>query len=594
MNQGTSSPMMEKISSKQRRILLRKSLALVPRSERNWLIICCVFGTAFSLMTPLLIGTALEQVLRTSAAPGLPGGPANPFMRTCALLLVVFLLSALLGFLQGRIGAHVAQKLALRLRSEMFERMMHSPLYFLDTHKHGDLMSRVLNDVENLSSLLPQILCSLLSAGLSIGTCIVLIYLVSPALAFANIVTVVLSLLATSILSRKIFEAAIHQQSALGQTNAQVTDSIADHVSLRMLKKKKSLFLALEKDSDHLTATSFKLQFLRGLQNPLMMVFGNISFLSAIYIGCTQIASGALQIGALQSCILYSRQFVKSINDTSDLWGRLQVSLASAARIFEITTLQPEETTTGLCRDDLTGDITFEDICFSYSKRKPVFTNLNITLPMGTTTALVGSTGAGKTTVTNLLLRFYQPDSGVIRIGGIDLRQIDLAHLRASIGIVLQESMIIEGTVYDNIMYGCPAPSMEKCIHAAKLAHLHEKILQLPWQYHTPLTDESCKWSVGEKQLLGIARIIALDPQIIIVDEAMSSIDPLTEVDVNQALKTMMQGRTSIVIAHRLSTIREADKIIVLADGGVVEEGTHQQLEANHAQYNRLYSLLRE
>jgi len=583
-------PMGGKKKGAERRALLRRSLAMVPKKTRNLLILCCIFGTAFSLATPLLIGTALDQVLRLFGQH--PGN--NPFMRTMTLLLGAFLLSALLGLCQGRIGAKASQQLARNIRSRLFHKVLHLPLYYLDTHQHGDIMSRLLNDVENLSGLLPQVLCSFLSAGLSIGACLVLIFKVAPALMWVNIVTVAVSLLVTTMLSRKVFEAAIRQQRTLGRTNSHVTDAIANFSALRMLRKKKDIFHDAKTISDQLAQDSFRLQYLRGLLEPLMMTFGNLGFFFVIVIGCVLVAEQTIHVGALQSAILYSRQFVKSINDLSDLFSKLQVSLSSADRIFELAD-QPQEEyrlPESASQADpacFASDIQFTDVSFSYTRRKPVLDQLTVRIPAGKTTALVGATGAGKTTIANLLLRFYSPDQGAILFGETDLQQIPLRQLRENFAIALQDTYIVDGTVYDNIMYGCSEPSMEKCVEAARKAHLHERIEALPWKYHTPMSNSDCHWSIGERQLLSVARILAMDPSIVVIDEAMSSIDPRTELEVNEVLTDMMKGRTCIVIAHRLSTIRHADQILVLEGGHIVESGTHDELRANHAQYDRLY-----
>lgn len=589
MNNGNPMPSGDKIQGAKRRALLRRCLAMVPHKTRNLLILCCIFGTAFSLATPLLIGTALDQVLRLMGQH--PGD--NPFMRTMTLLLGAFGLSALLGLCQGRIGAKASQQLARNIRSRLFDKVLHLPLYYLDTHQHGDIMSRLLNDVENLSGLLPQVLCSFLSAGLSIGACVVLIFKVSPALMWVNIGTVMLSLLITTMLSRKVFEAAIRQQRTLGRTNSHMTDAIASFTALHMLRKKKDVCADAERISDQLAQDSFHLQYLRGLLEPLMMTFGNLGFFFVIIIGCVLVAEQTIHVGALQSAILYSRQFVKSINELSDLFSKLQVSLSSADRIFELADQPQEETLDeGAAQADpacFTGDIHFTDVCFAYTRRRPVLDQLTVCIPAGKTTALAGATGAGKTTIANLLLRFYTPDAGSIRFGDADLQTIPLRQLRQRCAIALQDAYIVDGTVYDNIMYGCREPSMEKCIEAARKAHLHERIEALPWKYHTPMSNTDCHWSIGERQLLSVARILAMDPAIVIVDEAMSSIDPRTELEVNQALTEMMKGRTSIVIAHRLSTIRNADQILVLEGGRIAECGTHDELRSRHGVYDSLY-----
>lgn len=508
-----------------------------------------------------------------------------------ALMLLTYILNAVFTYGQGIFSARLSQYTVQRMRKDLFAKLVRLPIKYTDTHQHGDLMSRMTNDVENVSNTISQSIGSLISSVLTIiGSLIIMIYY-SPLLTLISISTIVLTIIVSSFMSKNMRKYFIAQQTLLGNLNGHIEETVSGYKTVVAYNKQHDTAVKFDEISGKLKKAGIRAQIFSGAMGPAMNVISNIGFLLVAVFGGKLAFEGAITIGTIQAFILYSKQFSRPINEIANQYAQIQTAIAGAERVFEIMSAEIEDDSGELefHADDVKGNISFKDIKFSYVPEKPVLKNFNLEVKQGEKIAIVGATGSGKTTVVNLLTRFYDIDSGSITIDGIDISKVSKSELRKSIAIVLQDTVLFNGTIAQNIRYGKLDATNEEIARAAESANADVFIERLPDGYETELAESGGNLSQGQCQLLSIARAVLKDPKILVLDEATSSVDTRTEMHIQSAMVALMKNRTSLIIAHRLSTIRDADKIIVVDNGQVIESGSHEELLAEHGAYYKLY-----
>lgn len=511
--------------------------------------------------------------------------------RLLVLLGAVYLLSSLFTYIQGHISAKLSQKTVYRMRGDLFRKIEKLPIKYIDNHPHGDIMSRMTNDIENISNTVSNSVTSLISGIITIIGAFSLMLYHSWQMTLVALVTIPLTVLVTTKLTKYVRRYFMRQQQLLGAINSQVEESVTGYKTVVAFGYENELKDEFNRTGDELRTAGIKAEIFGGVMGPLMNIIGNVGFLLIVICGALFTMKGLIGITTIYVFIQYSKQFTRPINEVANQYTSILNAITGAERVFEITD-QNDETDEGkkvLLPADIKGNISFRNICFSYVQSEPVLKNFNLEISSGQKIAIVGKTGSGKTTIINLLTRFYETDSGKILLDGTDIREITKASLRKNIAIVLQDTVLFSDTVGANIRYGRPEASEAETEAAAKAAKAHDFITRMPEGYDTVLDESGGNISQGQKQLLTIARAILADPKILILDEATSSVDTRTEMDIQSAMINLMQGRTTLIIAHRLSTIRDADKIIVLDDGRIVEAGNHNELIAAEGVYYGLY-----
>ena len=475
------------------------------------------------------------------------------------------------------------------MREDLFDKIVNLPIKYLDTHPHGDIMSRMTNDVENISGTVSQSLSSLVSGILTIiGTVFMMVWL-CPQLALLSCVTVILTIFASSYLSRKMKLFFRRRQVLLGDLNGTVEEMVTGYKTVVAYNHQGKVVEEFEKTSDELTKVGIIAESFGGSMGPVMNVINNIGFVIIAAFGGYFAINGMISIGVISAFIVYAKQFGRPINEIAQLYGQIQTAIAGAERVFSVMD-EPEEDKSGeRGMDGTKGVISFRDVNFSYVPGKQVLYDFNLDIYAGHKVALVGATGSGKTTVVNLLMRFYDIDSGEILIDGVNIKDIECAKLRSSTAIVLQDTVLFSDTIRNNLKYSNPEASDEEMERAAKMSNCHTMITRLANGYDTELTESGQNLSQGQRQLLSIARAFLANPKILILDEATSSVDTRTEQHIQDAMVNLMKDRTSVIIAHRLSTIRDADFIVVLDQGRIVETGNHEELIAKQGRYYELY-----
>ena len=511
--------------------------------------------------------------------------------RLLVLLGAVYLLSSLFTYIQGHISAKLSQKTVYRMRGDLFRKIEKLPIKYVDNHPHGDIMSRMTNDIENISNTVSNSVTSLISGIITIIGAFSLMLYHSWQMTLVALVTIPLTVLVTTKLTKYVRRYFMRQQQLLGAINSQVEESVTGYKTVVAFGHENEIKDEFNRTGDELRTAGIKAEIFGGVMGPLMNIIGNVGFLLIVICGALFTMKGLIGITTIYVFIQYSKQFTRPINEVANQYTSILNAITGAERVFEITD-QNDETDEGkkvLLPADIKGNISFRNICFSYVQSEPVLKNFNLEISSGQKIAIVGKTGSGKTTIINLLTRFYETDSGKILLDGTDIREITKASLRKNIAIVLQDTVLFSDTVGANIRYGRPEASEAETEAAAKAAKAHDFITRMPEGYDTVLDESGGNISQGQKQLLTIARAILADPKILILDEATSSVDTRTEMDIQSAMINLMQGRTTLIIAHRLSTIRDADKIIVLDDGRIVEAGNHNELIAAEGVYYGLY-----
>ncbi|MBF6144252.1 multidrug ABC transporter ATP-binding protein [Nocardia sp. 852002-20019_SCH5090214] len=508
------------------------------------------------------------------------------------LVLVLYVLAALFNWLQAYLLATVINRAVQRLRSEVEDKIHRLPLSYFDTNARGDVLSRVTNDVDNVAQSLQQTMSQLVMSVLSVIGILIMMFWISPLLAVIALLTVPAAVVVTAQIAKRSKPHFVDQWKYTGLVNAQVEEAFTGHEVVTAFGRIREVGVEFDKRNDKLYQASFKAQFISGLIMPVMMFIGNLNYVLIAVVGGLRVASGSLSLGEVQAFIQYSRQFSQPLTQIGSMINLLQSGVASAERIFEI--LDADEQVPDPREEDPRpidrGRVEFDAVSFRYEPDKPVIEDLSLVAEPGHVVAIVGPTGAGKTTLVNLLERFYELDSGAITIDGVDITGIGRDRLRSRIGMVLQDTWLFGGTIRENIAYGNPEASEEEILAAARAAYVDRFVHSLPLGYDTVIDEEGSGVSAGEKQLITIARAFLAKPTILILDEATSSVDTRTELLVQQAMAALRRDRTSFVIAHRLSTIRDADLIVVMEGGHIVEQGTHERLLAARGAYFRLYN----
>lgn len=546
----------------------------------------------FCMLLVVLCGTlcgVFAPSLQSKAVDIIAGERAGNFACTLILMLAVYLLYSISALLQGLLSGHLSQRIVRQMRGELFGKIVDLPIRYLDTHSHGDVMSRMTNDIENISTTVSQALPSLFSGVLTIiGTVSVMIWYCWQ-LALLSFATVFLTFAATKILSKRVRKYSRKRQMLLGQLNGTVEEMISGYRTVVAYNHQDITITNFCNTADEMTKAGIKTDIFSGIMGPIMNCIGNIGFVVIAAFGGYFSISGLISVGVISAFIVYAKQFSRPINEIAQVYGQLQTAIAGAERVFTILDETNEDQSGVEMEKAEEAEVTFDNIQFSYEAGKPVIQDFSLTVPSGKKVALVGSTGCGKTTIVNLLMRFYDIDSGSIRINGQDIQDMARSSLRHNIAIVLQDTILFSNSVRDNLKYGCEEATQERLDRAVKMSRCDEMIRSLPEGYDTILTGSGENISQGQRQLLAIARAFVADPKILILDEATSNVDTRTEKAIQDAMQLVMRDRTSIVIAHRLSTIRDSDVIVVMDHGRIVESGSHDDLLAQKGKYYELY-----
>ena len=507
------------------------------------------------------------------------------------VLVAVYVVSSIFGWMQGWIMAGVTQRTVVKLRADVDEKLGRLPLRYFDSHPRGDLLSRVTNDIDNIGQSLQQSLTQLITSLLTIVGVLILMLTISPLLAVISLLAVPASLAVTILIVRRSQQQFVAQWSSTGALNGHVEEMHTGHAIVKAFGRQREAIEVFDRENQRLFDATRRAQFISGIIQPAMTFISNLNYVAIAVIGGLRVAAGQLSIGDVVAFIQYSRQFTFPIIQTASIVNVLQSAVASAERVFELLD-EPEESADpvpAVPLDEPAGAVRFEDVSFRYLPDQPLIDDLSLDVSAGATIAIVGPTGAGKTTLVNLLMRFYELDGGRITIDGVDTRDLSRDDLRRSFGMVLQDTWLFHGSIRENIAYGRLDATEEELRAAAEAAHVDHFVRTLPDGYDTVIDDDATNLSAGEKQLLTISRAFLADPPILILDEATSSVDTRTEVLIQRAMAGLMQGRTTFVIAHRLSTIRDADTILVMDRGSIVEQGTHDELLARNGFYAELY-----
>ena len=508
------------------------------------------------------------------------------------LLIGLYVVSSIFAWMQGYIMAGVTQRTVYRLRSDVDRKLGRLPLQYFDGHPRGDLLSRVTNDIDNIGQSLQQSLTQLITSLLTIVGVLILMLTISPLLAVVSLLAVPASLVVTVLIigrSQKLFVA---QWASTGALNGHVEEMHTGHAIVKAFGRQREAVATFDAENQRLFQASYRAQFISGIIQPAMNFISNLNYVAIAVIGGLRVAAGQMSLGDVVAFIQYSRQFTFPIIQTASIVNVLQSAVASAERVFELLDEAEEipDPAEAAVLGRALGAVAFEDVSFRYEPERPLIDDLDLLVAAGRTVAIVGPTGAGKTTLVNLLMRFYEIDSGRISVDAIDIRDLDRDDLRRQFGMVLQDTWLFHGTIRENIAYGRLDATEEAIMAAAEAAHVDHFVRTLPDGYDTVIDDDATNLSAGEKQLLTIARAFLADPPILILDEATSSVDTRTEVLIQRAMTRLMSGRTTFVIAHRLSTIRDADTILVMNRGRIIEQGSHEELLAARGFYLELYN----
>ena len=511
------------------------------------------------------------------------------------LLAALYVCSAVLSFFSSRLAAALSLKTVYKIRKDLFAKISTLPIKYTDTHRHGDIMSRMTNDVENVSNTISQSIASLFSGAITLVGTLVIMISISPLMTLVAFVAIPLTVLVSTVLTKAMRKYYVRQQKLLGALNGHIEEMVTGYNTVVAYGKEDTEREKFAEISEELRKTGIKAKVWGGIMGPCMNIIGNLQYLLVAGFGGFFALSGgafAIKIGDIQKMLQYSKKFTRPINELANQFTAILTALAGAERIFEILDGEGEidEGRESISTSEVKGNIEFTDIDFSYKEGEPVLKKFNLSVKSGQKIAIVGATGSGKTTVVNLLTRFYEIDGGSITIDGVDIRDIPKNELRTAIGIVLQDTVLFSDSIRQNIMYGNFDADEESMKRAAAMANAAEFIERLPDGYDTQLTEAGRNLSQGQRQLLSIARAILKDPKILILDEATSSVDTRTEMHIQSAMVALMKNRTSLIIAHRLSTIRDADVIVVISGGRVVEAGNHDELLSLGGEYHKLYS----
>ena len=546
----------------------------------------------FSMLGIVLFGTlcgVYAPSLQSKSIDIIAGTQEGSLAVSLTLMLAVYLLYSGGQLLQGFLSARLSQRIVKRMREQLFGKVIDLPVRYLDTHSHGDVMSRMTNDIENISNTVSSALPSLFSGVLTIaGTTAIMLYYCWQ-LALLSCATVILTVLATKFLSKRVRKFSRKRQQLLGQLNGTVEEMISGYRTVVAYNRQDMTTEEFCHTSDDLTKAGIRSDIFSGVMGPVMNCIGNIGFVIVAAFGGYFAINGLISVGVISAFIVYAKQFSRPINETAQVYGQLQTAIAGAERVFTVLDETSEDMAGEALAEDEDATVYFKDVNFSYVPGHPVIRDFNLTVPSGKKVALVGSTGSGKTTVVNLLMRYYDIDSGKIHIDGQDIGSVSRNSLRRNVAIVLQDTVLFSDTIRNNLLYANETATQAQLDEAVHMSRCEEMLKLLPEGYDTMLAAAGANLSQGQRQLLAIARAFVADPKILILDEATSNVDTRTEKAIQDAMQKVMENRTSIVIAHRLSTIRDADIIVVMDHGRIVEQGNHEALLAQKGKYYDLY-----
>ena len=557
-------------------------------------IIFAIGSTIFSIVGPKILGNATTEIFNgiISKLSGGSGIDYSKILKILLTLLGLYVISALFSLIQGFTMTSVAQKLTYKIRNDIAQKINKLPMKYFDKKTNGEVLSVITNDIDTLSQNLNQSITQIITSICTIIGIIVMMLSISVTMTIASLIILPISAVIVKKIVTKSQKYFQKQQAYLGHVNGQVEEVYGGHTIVKAFNGEQQEIEKFEKANKELYSSGWKSQFLSGLMHPVMNFIGNVGYVVVAVLGGYLAVQGKITVGNIQSFIQYNKQFTQPIMQIAQVSGMLQSMVAAAERVFEFLEEpeEVEESDKGIDTSKLKGNVEFKNVKFGYDEDKIIIKNFNADVKEGQKIAIVGPTGAGKTTMVKLLMRFYDVNSGEILVDGHNIKDFKRGDLRKMFGMVLQDTWLFGGTVKENIKYGKPEASDSEVIEAAKAAHVHHFIKTLPNGYNSVLNEESSNVSAGQKQLLTIARVILADPKILILDEATSSVDTRTEVLIQQAMENLMEGRTSFIIAHRLSTIKNADVILVMKDGDIVEQGTHEELLKSKGFYSELYN----
>lgn len=555
-----------------------------------------IISTIFSIVSPKILGKATTKIfegvmLKTRGTPG-AGIDFNYIRKILITLIVLYIISSIFNYIQQYIMAGVAQKTVYDMRRDVYDKLNKLPLKFFDSHTHGELLSRVSNDIDNISATLQQSITQLITSIVTIIGVIIMMLTISPLLTLITIITLPLGVVFVRPVIKRSQGFFIKQQRVIGELNGHVEEMYTGHDVIKSFNREKNSIDKFKGINSELYDAAWKAQFMSGIMMPVMNFTSNLGYVFVSVIGGILVGRGKIQIGDVQAFIQYSKQFGQPISQTANIANIIQSTVASAERVFELLDeeeMEPDATNNKYIKDPK-GKVTFDHVKFGYNPEHILINDMSIDVKPGQMVAIVGPTGAGKTTLINLLLRFYELNGGKILIDDVDIKDMKRDDLRELFGMVLQDTWLFKGTIKENIAYGSKEVTDEHIVAVAKAANANHFIMTLPKGYDTEINEEASNISQGQKQLLTIARAMIKDPKILILDEATSSVDTRTEINIQKAMNKMMEGRTSFVIAHRLSTIKDADIILVMKDGDVIEKGNHEELLNQGGFYADLYN----
>lgn len=537
----------------------------------------------------VVICSVYAPKLQSNAIDIIASGRFKELTPILITMVVVYIIHSICTFLQTKISAVLSQNIVKKMREDLFRHIVNLPVRYLDSNSHGDIMSRMTNDIENISTTVSQSLSSMFSGVLTIIGTVIMMTVLCPQLALLSCVTVILTVIATKFLSKAMKKFFTKRQVLLGNLNGTVEEMVTGYKSVVAYNRQENVIKDFNSVSDELTRVGIIAEILGGSMGPVMNVINNISFVIIAAFGGYFAINHIISIGVISAFIVYAKQFGRPIDELAQIYGQIQTAIAGAERVFAVMDEPLEDKSGDKNMDKLEGVIKFKDVNFSYTKDKQVLYDFNLQVKAGQKVALVGSTGSGKTTVVNLLMRFYDVDSGEILIDDVNIKDIDCATLRKNTAIVLQDTVLFADTIKNNLKYSNEAATDEQMYAAAAMSNCDTMINKMPLKYDTELMAEGENISQGQRQLLSIARAFLAQPKILILDEATSNVDTRTEKHIQDAMLKLMENRTSLIIAHRLSTIQDADIIVVMDEGHIVEAGNHKELLNKMGRYYKLY-----
>lgn len=574
----------------------RQAVEKPKNAKKTFKRLCRYFGKEKRMLTGLIVAVIIvvacsvfTPALQSKAIDVITDRHFNRLSVILIIMLILYGINSIGNFCQSILSAKLSQRIVKRMREDLFDKIADLPIKYIDNHSHGDIMSRMTNDVENISNTISQSLSSLVSGVLTVtGTVIIMLWYCWQ-LAILSCMTVILTIIATKYLSGAMRRFYTRRQIILGNLNGTVEEMVTGYKTVVAYNHQAEVKADFNKTSDELTKTGIVAEILGGSMGPVMNVINNIGFVIIAAFGGYFAINKMISIGVISAFIVYAKQFGRPIDEIAQVYGQIQTAMASAERVFDIMDERPEDKSGSNVIDNSDGIISFEHVNFSYVEGKKVLSDFNLEVKAGQKVALVGATGSGKTTVVNLLMRFYDIDSGSIKIDGVDIKDIDCNNLRQNTAIVLQDTVLFSDTIKNNLKYSNEDATDKEIIEAATLSNCHNMIMQMKDGYDTKLSEGGHNISQGQRQLLSIGRAFLAKPKILILDEATSSVDTRTEKHIQDAMTNLMKNRTSLIIAHRLSTIQDADLIVVLDHGKIVEKGSHSRLLSQKGKYYELY-----